>query len=796
MAINDGFLPVKLRITFESDWHVGTGAGIPGSVDRLVRRDVRGLPIVPGKTVKGIWRDACETLAQALDPSFDDWVTFLFGAAREEEGGKAGQGPTPAVIRVTTANLTGPPITDPRIRQALTFVKPGVAIDERTGAARSQALRFTEMARTGQVLEANVSFDGAAGLDEDSEPLAAAFLTAGAALVERLGGDRRRGAGACTFTLWNAAGNELNIANAVAKLRGQPVKVEQLRPKSDEPGSSSDSTPAASVPIAEEWVRIPLTLKLLSPLAVGRSVVGNVVETLDYLPGTLLLPIISRTFASIGARRLVRQGRLRVLPATIQIEGERGEPIPFALSQQKGFETPETMINVLLDQRPEGTQLKQCRGEYAFVGQDGRFARVKTPLTAITHNTVNDHLQRPTKRVGGVYTYEAIKAEDDGQPVVLMSEVRMPMSEFNNLSEETKRSLNGKESFGRSRSDEYGRVEITAGVPEAIPDSDRDTVGELIVRCCSDVLLRSDSLAHAPSVELFGDCLQDRLIQLDPTLKGTLKLEHVKSSIRLRRTDSWQVQWGLPRPSLVGIEAGSCFKFNVGQVDRARLGAALNAVAAAGLGERVAEGFGQLAFDDPLAASSPSKWEAWNKPEVSPLVDDSQSTNFPIHLETAELEAFRLAIRQAARAVASSEASRIEHVGITNSQPEMSQLGGLRTALLHLKDYKSGSTVTGWLKKLGANNNRAKKWPRGSIAKLIGLIETDTRVWEILEPEQKTLAAGMSTWPCLAKARVEDLKTTLWAEAVRTLLLFCMQHRKRQSEKPADQGEPVHGENG
>ena len=48
-----------LRLEFLSDWHVGSGTGRPGNVDRLVTRDASGLPYVPAKTLTGIWRDAC-----------------------------------------------------------------------------------------------------------------------------------------------------------------------------------------------------------------------------------------------------------------------------------------------------------------------------------------------------------------------------------------------------------------------------------------------------------------------------------------------------------------------------------------------------------------------------------------------------------------------------------------------------------------------------------------------------------------------------------------------------------------
>ena len=55
----------EIRLTFTSDWHVGSGAGRPGLIDRLVTRDEDDCPFVPAKTLTGIWRDACERVACA-----------------------------------------------------------------------------------------------------------------------------------------------------------------------------------------------------------------------------------------------------------------------------------------------------------------------------------------------------------------------------------------------------------------------------------------------------------------------------------------------------------------------------------------------------------------------------------------------------------------------------------------------------------------------------------------------------------------------------------------------------------
>jgi len=93
----------RVRVTLQSDWHVGRGTGRPGHVDRLIARDADGLPFIPAKTLKGMWRDACERLCWGLDDGrAGAWslvVDRLFGSqpALAARNGPAGGAPqTPA----------------------------------------------------------------------------------------------------------------------------------------------------------------------------------------------------------------------------------------------------------------------------------------------------------------------------------------------------------------------------------------------------------------------------------------------------------------------------------------------------------------------------------------------------------------------------------------------------------------------------------------------------------------------------------------------------------------------------
>lgn len=84
----------RLKFDIRTYWHAGTGRGRGGTVDAVTYKDADGLPRLPGRTVKGLVRDA---VAQAeelnwfaedgelkdLSPGITD---RLFGKASEEQG--------------------------------------------------------------------------------------------------------------------------------------------------------------------------------------------------------------------------------------------------------------------------------------------------------------------------------------------------------------------------------------------------------------------------------------------------------------------------------------------------------------------------------------------------------------------------------------------------------------------------------------------------------------------------------------------------------------------------------------
>lgn len=791
----------RIRLTMESDWHVGSGMGRPGNIDRLIARDADGLPFVPAKTLHGIWRDACERLCRGLDDgqsgAWSQLVDQLFGSqpalGPSDPTGRHGDPtalPLMSAVQVRPARIPSPlrellARADRRVRQALTFVKPGVKIDRRSGSAQTDFLRFEEMARKGTVLEADCHL---VVTDQATRELASALLIASARLVERLGGKRRRGTGRCRLEILGA-----NPATAVAWL------ADNVSPPNWSHDHPSNASPEKRYLADKDdpWLCVPLILRLQGPLAVSYRTTGNVVETLDFVPGSYLLPHVTQALSGLGldVRSALQAGDVCVLPAYPEVDGERGQPVPLAWFASKDMKKPLSdanrgkVINRLLQAEPaDGTQLKQMREGYVSTRAKTLY---KTSITVRTHNTVEDQSQRPSESVGGVYTYEAIAPSDRGMPVVLRSELRLRGTLADHLAQTDAnwwKRLSGEVALGRSKKDDYGSalVEVMKPYPFESEASIRDDQ-LLFVWLVSDTLLRNSRLHPEPTAACLGEELSRRLgVRLKlREYAGELMSEFV----RIRRLDTWHVGWGLPRPSLVALQAGSCMVFQVvdGTLDPPKLAQ----VEACGIGERTAEGYGQVRFNhklllEPLthATKAPStdgidpgdsKENNEENNLEPPQPTELMASNHPAFsfARRIETECWRQEIRRKCLALAADARKRKQHLGWDSRKdlPPMSQLGGLREQLAMLRTVSDRPQVIGWLDHLATNNRRKDKWP--SISEVKAFIESDSRIWEVIDT---------GGWPTLTEGAETQLRQELWALAVRTFFDACIRAHKRELE--------------
>jgi len=769
----------ELRLRMISDWHVGSGGGRPGSVDSLVRRDPDDLPYVPAKTLTGIWRDACELVALGLDNDdkaggWNQWVNYLFGdqpavADAETKGAdktetaknEVWSQPRRAVLSVRSAFMPSDLRQALRCksvaREAVTFVKPGISIHPRTGSARNDFLRFDEMVRGGISLVAKAELFGTP--DEDRK-VCSALLIAGARMVERVGGKRRRGAGRCELSI---VGYE-EILTWVDWIERHPATTGPTRRQTQNRINNDGDLAAIG-----NWLGLKLLLKTKLPVIAPSGTIGNLIKTLDYIPGTYLLQHVTKKLNGVNARAAIARGDLLVTNATIEVDGAKGRPVPFCLAHPKmsgGLKEGRGVFNLLRDEERPAQEKNHRKG---YVGPTSEL----NPLPAFdiidpvveTHNVVKDEVQRPTEDIGGVYSYQAIPAG-----IKLIGELRLRQSLCDELSEKDSnwfRKLKGELRLGRASKDDYGAVELEAiGDPELVTcEPIRE---ELTVWLLSDLLLRDERLRPTASIGRLGQALSDRL---KVTLEPQPKLTHA----RQRRTDSWHVGWGLPRPSLAGLQAGTCavFKFE-GEIDPELLAE----IEGGGLGERRAEGYGQICFNHPLVTSElkglkRNDPERNGVPETPALVTESFD-----YARLLEYQAARNEINRIAPGFAADRENRKRALGIEisggRSKPRMSQLGALRSVISRVRGVSDSRRVLDWTERVAKSQNRRGEWPNERPAHVEELMTNTDRVWQILNVNFNSLV--------LTEDGEERLKQELWAEAMRALVSACVRAHKRDLE--------------
>ncbi|MFF4652623.1 RAMP superfamily CRISPR-associated protein [Streptomyces sp. NPDC001380] len=761
---------LALRATMLGDWHVGSGTSRHAHVDRLVQRDADGLPYIPAKSLAGVWRDACETVVHALDGGgsgpWHGWLVHLFGSqpALEERGvldSTDGGPPRPAALLLDGLHYP-PALADalrgrPALRQAAVFLKPGVALDDATGRADDRMLRLEEMARGGTVLTGHAELDGVNRLDEAQLACAWALLDASARLVEGVGGKRRRGAGRCRLDLVAPPADW-------RRLRGLPVP-----PPLPTPAAPARPEP---LPVAadrqdqqEGWELADLRLVLHRPLVAHERTVGNAVRSAGRVPGWTLLPAVLERLDAPAAALAARRGELAVTDATLEVDGVRGRPAPLALLHAKGEGTAR--CNLLAETPAAGVPMESFDGHYVGVHRPGRpLVPRRCTLTEHTHNTIDDRRQRPVKELGGLYTYQALAAG-----TVLRARVRVPAGL---LPAGWQERLSGTWRLGRSRKDGYGLTEVTA-VPAEEPALRAVPAGPLRVWLLSDVLVLDERLRPSTRPEHLaaelGRALGVELRPADgaggPGPAGRVGEPH--------RSDPWHRRWGLPRPSLLGLAAGSCLSFDVvaGKVTPE----AVRRVETAGVGLRRAEGFGQLAVGDPLLYTALDGADAPAEPaepgEPGRPSSDGQEQAFPggvleahgAAVAVLEEAAWRQEIRRRCEALAGGDRDAV--LGEDHRTVPASQLGGLRTLVAHLQGPGDRRTRT-WFERLRPTpgGQRRRPWPDGTVERVGALLTEPGTVWDLLDLPEDMLTGHPD--------RIPDLRERLWPHAVRTLVEDCL----------------------
>lgn len=200
-------MTIRYKIEFYTYWHCGSGLSAGADVDLLAIKDEEGFPFIPGKTVKGLIREATETLVKLnLDryPSWDE-VEKIFGQDNSLQG----------CAFFSNAEL---PDEDkaalkPYAKHLFTALSSTAIGND--GIAMEHSLRRIEVALpcvlTGEIMrwpddekgENENKPDDDKGKNENMK-----LIEDSLAFVKMLGENRNRGLGRCRFSIMSNDGNE------------------------------------------------------------------------------------------------------------------------------------------------------------------------------------------------------------------------------------------------------------------------------------------------------------------------------------------------------------------------------------------------------------------------------------------------------------------------------------------------------------------------------------------------------------------------------------------------------------
>jgi CRISPR/Cas system CMR subunit Cmr4 (Cas7 group RAMP superfamily) len=183
---------IKYRLRFLSDWHIGSGTGIPGVVDNGVLKDNRNVPVINGRTIKGVTRDALEDILYLMrESNAGTVIRAIFGGEGDKEGKAVFYNPSLCMNESDKTSEEFKDFLNYYDDRAIGEIRYHTAIDKEKGTAREHHL-FSE-----ETSERIFEYFGDIDIDEEY----AKYLIAALRFTTKIGGKRRRGLGQCEFQI-------------------------------------------------------------------------------------------------------------------------------------------------------------------------------------------------------------------------------------------------------------------------------------------------------------------------------------------------------------------------------------------------------------------------------------------------------------------------------------------------------------------------------------------------------------------------------------------------------------------
>ena len=732
---------ITFSVKFNSDWHIGTGSGHFGHIDKTFDRDEDGLPFIPAKSLTGLLRNSMTQISFGLDQGSDGpWnqlATWILGTEPNLSDNKSSfrERPRPshlAMHRAMIGSEAASKITNnPWYISSLAVIRPGVRLDE-NGTAMDHHLRFIEMAPSGLTLI------GTCVLPDAASDESVALVVSSLQNIRSIGHSRRRGSGSC----------EIEILSRQSGLTQDLLRNTPTVPSVNQPREVT--TPVIET---DETICFELVIRTFSPVLIPKSTKGNEVESRETIPGSTLLALIA-TIAPNSVATAIKQGKLSVGEGLPSAGESRTSPVPLTWVKSK-TKNDDKVRNILTQHGDiETEQLKQVRR--GFASQNETDWNIFQPeQVSRSHNTIEDLKQRPTEDVGGLFTYRAL-----AQGQVFRSQLQVNAEVVKLIESESGVSnflhaLSGEHRIGASRKDDYGHVDIT--VRRIENESPEITENTVVLLLTSPALIDNGFGRLTSSIHNFVDSLATQL--------GT-EIDLVGSVYsRRERRESFQAKWSLSRPSMSGLQSGSVLKISCASLNDVQV-EKLKQLGERGIGLRTAEGYGRFVVNHPSVILSEINIQSNQEKSESVTHRPNQPENLSEMIIQIAERALRKLIDEKVKATVASDRFR-EILGFGNGRPGRSQLGSMRSVIRFSGD--NPKALKSWWDGLMAVPNRKKKWPEKTQATINGLLSDSAQIWQCIGVSKEQLNVILNE-TLLSKENVKVLQIRMANIAILTFL--------------------------
>ena len=374
--------------------------------------------------------------------------------------------------------------------------------------------------------------------------------------------------------------------------------------------------------------QVVVKLTAQSPIAVGEWMTSrsNVRESLGYIPGGVLRGALAQAVCEhLGGHASSRRALGNDDPALKQAfdacfgkDGARfGFLMPFGtlewipapatalFNKQRDEYLYDTLFALLrgedypMECPNTGDRLERGRGWLEHKGDQWRKAKMPQPR-AFVRVGLNRKLEAAEE--GILYTLEAIDPTDaDGNPVEFRGVVSFPDAASESAFRTILDALRWRDGrvqvrIGSARTRGFGAVALeTVDAPAPAPQVDLEAFAQRAGKPIFTLLARTPVLVHepcgAPAQSLTPDLLREYL----PDLPDSVQLLPEATRVERMLVSGWSGAWGMPKPVQQAFAPGSVFTYEYAPSDAAALQNWLQQLALHGVGERVAEGYGQFA---------------------------------------------------------------------------------------------------------------------------------------------------------------------------------------------------------